>query len=853
MAKLSKKERNSLPDSVFAGPGRSYPVPDKSHAAFAIHVASIQHAKGNLSAAQYRAIHAKASRVLHMKDGGVVMARGKSNISKQFAQKAAMRLADGGLIANRMANMEQIAGAAPTPAPAPVPTPAPSLATPPAQPMSAEEMAIRTKYGMAGGAPQPTLMDKVKNVFKFADGGYIPPGTDVMPRMTQAQIARQAGFPLAGQAPVAPPPTTTPTPIVDGHMVRQDPNRMQVRTITSNMSGVRAKDGGEISLRGAIRHGELRYGAGNVEGPGGPRDDKVPAMLSNGEYVLPADVVKHIGKDNLDKLVDEHHKYSGGDHDGDEPSLRHYADGGAASPIDLESPQPRVVPGTPSPEAQAYEAARGNVQQGGGTMRPATLSPSAPAPAPSLSRAGRFFRGAAPLGVAAGLADTYNEGEEGIQQHADRLGLDMATPTGAIAAHATRALQNIGNALTFGVADRVGNAASGSDIGNFDHSPMYETTERPPVSSLRTNPTAPAPARTPATIDGATGQVDPGPSLNVTRNGNNVSITDDGDPTGARGRAADQAAIRARYLDAKARAQDPRMDPANIAAEHAAIAAKYAPAESLTPHTIGGAVGTLLDQRRGDKYAMMNAGLGQRERESLRSAGVALSGQASTAASARNAARIAQMNADRQHAFEVAKAFGTDGTGTGGEQGRAEQQARDTATKNVHEQLASMIPPIIGADNKPAPDTATIARYTAGLNDTVGNLIKNGEQYLAKNPGDTQVAAKLARLRRDGPGALGPDDIRRHVAGMQTADIGQQQHSNLNPFKGNAPQTQAPVVSLRYKPGNISGDYEATYGDGSKGTIPARAIDKSSDAVFGMGGQRRSDSDILKTPSLRNQ
>ena len=32
MAKLSAKARNALPDSAFAGPGRSYPIQDPSHA-----------------------------------------------------------------------------------------------------------------------------------------------------------------------------------------------------------------------------------------------------------------------------------------------------------------------------------------------------------------------------------------------------------------------------------------------------------------------------------------------------------------------------------------------------------------------------------------------------------------------------------------------------------------------------------------------------------------------------------------------------------------------------------------------------------------------------------------------------
>ncbi len=36
MAKLSSKARKALPSSTFAGPGRSFPIPDKKHAKAAI-------------------------------------------------------------------------------------------------------------------------------------------------------------------------------------------------------------------------------------------------------------------------------------------------------------------------------------------------------------------------------------------------------------------------------------------------------------------------------------------------------------------------------------------------------------------------------------------------------------------------------------------------------------------------------------------------------------------------------------------------------------------------------------------------------------------------------------------------
>lgn len=43
MGKLTSKERNSLPDSAFAGPHRSFPVNDQGHAKAALGRASEYH------------------------------------------------------------------------------------------------------------------------------------------------------------------------------------------------------------------------------------------------------------------------------------------------------------------------------------------------------------------------------------------------------------------------------------------------------------------------------------------------------------------------------------------------------------------------------------------------------------------------------------------------------------------------------------------------------------------------------------------------------------------------------------------------------------------------------------------
>ena len=69
MAKLTTAKRNKLPESTFAGPGRSYPIPDKAHAANAKARATQMVAKGKLSPSAASKIKAAANRKLG-KSGG---------------------------------------------------------------------------------------------------------------------------------------------------------------------------------------------------------------------------------------------------------------------------------------------------------------------------------------------------------------------------------------------------------------------------------------------------------------------------------------------------------------------------------------------------------------------------------------------------------------------------------------------------------------------------------------------------------------------------------------------------------------------------------------------------------------
>lgn len=64
MAKLNAKKRNALPSSEFAGPDRSYPIPDRSHAANAKARAVQQYNAGHISKALEEHIIGAANRKL---------------------------------------------------------------------------------------------------------------------------------------------------------------------------------------------------------------------------------------------------------------------------------------------------------------------------------------------------------------------------------------------------------------------------------------------------------------------------------------------------------------------------------------------------------------------------------------------------------------------------------------------------------------------------------------------------------------------------------------------------------------------------------------------------------------------
>jgi hypothetical protein len=64
MGKLTARSRNKLPDDKFAGPDRSYPVPDASHAANAKARATQAVKAGRMSSSTKSRIDSKANAVI---------------------------------------------------------------------------------------------------------------------------------------------------------------------------------------------------------------------------------------------------------------------------------------------------------------------------------------------------------------------------------------------------------------------------------------------------------------------------------------------------------------------------------------------------------------------------------------------------------------------------------------------------------------------------------------------------------------------------------------------------------------------------------------------------------------------
>ena len=167
----------------------------------------------------------------------------------------------------------------------------------------------------------------------------------------------------------------------------------------------------------------------------------------------------------------------------------------------------------------------------------------------------------------------------------------------------------------------------------------------------------------------------------------------------------------------------------------------------------------------------------------------------------------------------------------------AEFTRRETAEKNLHNEIAGMLPP--GVDGK--PDLANAARYATALNADLSARLSGLERDAkAGKPG---AAAALADYNKNGHASLGEGYKSKFIAGMAAKDaIDQGATSRFNPIGGTTTIGNAPVAKLRKTSNGLfgfGGEYEARDAAGNVvGTAPARNIE--GDGSF-FGGKRRND------------
>lgn len=203
---------------------------------------------------------------------------------------------------------------------------------------------------------------------------------------------------------------------------------------------------------------------GHVKGPGGPREDKVPAMLSNGEYVLPAKTVQKLGgPEEIDELVratnDGREPEGAEERDEGRHTLRKLAGGGFVGPLDPSDPRYRAAQ-----NRAAFPTA------GTPPTPPATpsVTPTTGAPAQTTANQLRTRGGlgaslAAP-GAIAGAVQSYNDVSNGYRDQFNKS-VGAESPAQTLGADALRTMGNVGNAITSGYAGKLGQGISSAMNG----------------------------------------------------------------------------------------------------------------------------------------------------------------------------------------------------------------------------------------------------------------------------------------------------------------------------------------------------------------------------------------------------
>lgn len=264
---------------------------------------------------------------------------------------------------------------------------------------------------------------------------------------------------------------------------------------------------------------------GHVRGPGTGTSDSIPARLSDGEFVMPADTVRKVGVRRLQDLVDMTHAPTG-----KTSQATHFADGGPASYDDFEQ-QMAAQRSASKQRAQASframdEEAKTAAADAAGM--PSAQSPTtAPATQPVTDRVSQIPTGGLKAPAADGSQDSWANTETG------RNLTNIASALPGSLGGAIPAVAKTGGAISGGLdaATRLLNAGAGAAaVSALPGSAAAQTSPTSTVGAGRgvvnppaVNPTAPPPASPPRTLASIAGL--PSTTSDVTRVGNSYSGT----------------------------------------------------------------------------------------------------------------------------------------------------------------------------------------------------------------------------------------------------------------------------------------------------------------------------------------
>lgn len=387
-----------------------------------------------------------------------------NNIQKAFKTKSKLRgMADGGQVDPRVlgSGMAQRAGSALQGRRAQLDAAiAAASGAPPPRP-------VLTASVTAAPAKKPEEKSTLRSFFGLADGGS-PADVDRIMNSRDTSIftpQEMKTFNAMGQAAMA------------------DAAQMQDVGVQAGQAALATARPAELPAVGtddmAPPEIELADG-GKVKGKGGPTDDKVgPVALSDGEYVLPADTVEIVGRDKLDALRLATHDFVDDSNKPKVSGLRKMANGGPfyVDPEGVASRQmppgramvPYQPPPTPStamaPRApQVIDAEFRNVSGAAGAANPAATSSLRTALNSGGGRAGSFARGALPVAAISGAVDSFADVGSGYRDKFNES-VGATGPVSSVAGDAARVMGNVGDAVTFGLAGRLGRGLSNLTSG----------------------------------------------------------------------------------------------------------------------------------------------------------------------------------------------------------------------------------------------------------------------------------------------------------------------------------------------------------------------------------------------------